>query len=155
MPIKSFKGKLSDGAQDTIVLHTNNGSTGYRIVKFQILPVDANIAHEGIVQIFKIEQPMDITVTPPVTTTTEIDMDDNTLLAAAVIQQSVSTQGGFIDTVVFDNEIFNQDIYIVHDEKSAGAGAAINYYFELEQMKLDLNQNTVATLKDIRNIDSQ
>ena len=30
----------------------------------------------------------------------------------------------------------------------------VNYYVELEQMKLDLNENTVATLKDIRNIES-
>jgi len=151
MPIKSFKGKLTDGAQDTIVLHTNNGSTGYRIIKFQILPVDGNTAYEGTVQIFKVEQPM----AAGITTTTEVDMDDNTLLAAAVIQQSITTQGGFMDSVVFDNEIFNQDIYIVHDEKSAGAGAEINYYIELEQIKLDLNENTVATLKDIRNIASQ
>jgi len=31
----------------------------------------------------------------------------------------------------------------------------MNYYIELEQVKLDLNENTVATLKDIRNIASQ
>lgn len=143
MPIKSFRGKLADGAQDTILLHTNNGSTGYRVTKFQILPVDGNTAYEGTVQLFKIEQ----TAVPA-----EIDMQDNTLLAAAVIQQSIATQGGFIDTVVFDNEIFNQDIFVVHDEKSAGAGSAINYYIELEQMNLALDENTVATLKDIRNI---
>ena len=29
----------------------------------------------------------------------------------------------------------------------------VNYYIELEQMKLDLSENTVATLKDIRNIE--
>tara|TARA_R110000824_G_C14816173_1_gene636191 strand:- start:27 stop:482 length:456 start_codon:yes stop_codon:yes gene_type:complete len=141
--IKSFRGKLADAAQDTIILHTNNGSTGYRIKKFQILPVDANTPHEGTVQIFKVKQ----TAIPG-----EIDMQNNTLLAAATIQQSISTQGGFIDTVIFDNEVFNQDIYIVHDEKSAGAGSAINYYFELEQISLALDENTVATLKDIRNI---
>ena len=28
---------MLDGAQDTIVLHTNNGSVGYRIVKFQMM----------------------------------------------------------------------------------------------------------------------
>ena len=35
MPIKSFRGKIADGAVDTISLHTNNGSTGYRITKLQ------------------------------------------------------------------------------------------------------------------------
>ena len=140
--IKTFRGLIADGAQDTIVLHTNDGSIGYRIVKFQLLAIDGNTAYEGTVQIFKVNQ---------ATVPTEIDMSDQTLLAAAVLQQSIDTQGGFIDTVIFDQEIFNQDIYIVHDEKSAGAGNAINYYIELEQMSLDLNANTVATLKDIRN----
>ena len=51
------------------------------------------------------------------------------------------------------NEIFNQDIYITHVDSDASA--PINYYIELEQIKLDLNENTVATLKDIRNIASQ
>ena len=56
------------------------------------------------------------------------------------------------EVVIFDNEIFNQDIYITHtDNKNA---ESINYYIELEQIKLDLNQNTVATLKDIRNIEA-
>ena len=142
MTVKTFRGLMADGAQDTIVLHTNDGSIGYRIVKFQLLAIDGNTAHEGTVQIFKVNQ---------ATVPTEIDMSDQTLLAAAILQQSITTQGGFIDTVIFDQEIFNQDIYIVHDEKSAGSGNAINYYIELEQMSLDLNANTVATLKDIRN----
>jgi len=33
-----------------------------------------------------------------------------------------------------------------------GDVAPVNYYIELEQMKLDLNENTVDTLKDIRNV---
>jgi hypothetical protein len=146
MPIKSFRGKLPDAAQDSIALRTNNGSTGYRIVKFQVMPIDANTAMEGTVQIFKVEQ---------ATVPTEIDFSDNTLLAAATIQQTVNNQDSSNPTIIFDNEVFNQDIYIVHDEKSAGAGAVVNYYIELEQIKLDLNQNTVATLKDIRNITGQ
>ena len=49
--------------------------------------------------------------------------------------------------------IFNQDIYLTHLESQGSS--AVNYYLELEQIKLDLNENTVATLKDIRNIKSQ
>ena len=41
-------------------------------------------------------------------------------------------------------------MYITHSE--VNGSAACNYYIELEQVKLDLGQNTVATLKDIRNI---
>jgi len=53
--------------------------------------------------------------------------------------------------IIFDQEIFNQDIYIGNQDV-AGSNSKINYYIELEQMKLDLSENTVATLKDIRNI---
>ena len=144
--IKSFRGKLADAAQETIHLHTNDGSMGYRIVKFQVMPIDANTAMEGTVQIFKVKQ---------ASIPAEIDFEDNTLLGAATIQQTVNNQDSSNQTVIFDNEIFNQDIYVIHDEKSAGAGAAVNYHIELEQMKLDLSENTVATLKDIRNVTEQ
>jgi len=53
--------------------------------------------------------------------------------------------------VIFDNEVFNQDIYITYTDNGGGSNEDINYYIELEQIKLDLSENTVATLKDIRN----
>jgi hypothetical protein len=141
MPIKSFRGKLSDGAQETITLHTNNGSTGYKIVKFELFPVVQDAAKDTLVCISKVQ---------PAAAITSADFSDNTLLAAALmfngtyeIQQSV----------VFDNEVFNQDIYITNHD-SIGSNA-MNYYIELEQIKLDLTENTVATLKDIRNIKGQ
>ena len=58
--IKSFRGKIASGAQDTIVLHTNTGSTGYRIVKFSLFPIApgqgtaADI--ESTVKIFSVKQ---------------------------------------------------------------------------------------------------
>ena len=65
---------------------------------------------------------------------------------------SAGTASGYTTTMftVFDKEIFNQDIYLTHDENLGSL--AVNYYIELEQVKLDLNENTVATLKDIRNV---
>ena len=44
--------------------------------------------------------------------------------------------------------VFNQDIYIAH--KDYNSGEEINYHLELEQIRLDLNEATVATLKDMR-----
>jgi len=143
--IKTFRGLIADGAQDTVVLHTNDGSTGYRIVKFQLFPNAPGVTtQESVMKIYKILQS---------TVTGTVDFSDNTLLAAAYQRSpaSVGTASGYSDAIfiVFDNEIFNQDIYITHDE-NAGSAAA-NYYIELEQMPLDLNESTVATLKDIRN----
>tara|TARA_Y100000004_G_scaffold191407_1_gene250167 strand:- start:53 stop:502 length:450 start_codon:yes stop_codon:yes gene_type:complete len=147
MPIKSFRGKLADEATETIVLHTNNGSIGYRIKKFELmLNTPGASTQESIVKIFSIPQygsPDGV-----------IDFSDNTLLAAGYYEYN---SGSSVITtpyqIVFDSEIFNQDIYITH--KDLEAGESINYYIELEQIKLDLNENTVATLKDIKNVASQ
>jgi len=140
MPIKSFRGLLADDTQETIHLHTNTGATGYRIVKFQVMSPDANTNVEAVMKIYKIKQ---------ATNTSDVDFSDNTLLAAALINDTTDRNYMPIPIVTFDNEIFNQDIYVTnkgHDNPSP-----VNYYIELEVVKLDLNENTVATLKDIRN----
>ena len=144
--IKTFRGLLTDGDQDTIVLHTNDGSMGYRIVKFQImsnLTMSATATIDHVLKIFKVSQ----TTVP--TTGAKIDLSDNTLLGVATLSQG-STPGVYSDVVIFDREIFNQDIYITHTDNDGTD--TCNYYIELEQIKLDLSENTVATLKDIRNI---
>ena len=148
MPIKSFKGQITDTGQETISLHTNNGSTGYRIVKFLVFPAGATAAfsYESFVSIFKIQQSTVPGDGVP-------DFSDNTLLGCAYYTQSSSGATNPEDlNVIFDNEIFNQDIYITHSNSESSA--AINYYIELEMVKLDLNENTIATLKDIRNIEA-
>jgi len=144
--IKTFRGLLSHGAQDTIVLHTNDGSMGYRIVKFQVIAnVPGTTSHETVTKIYKIDQD------PPSGSLVDgiIDFNDNTLLGAAFATALVA---GFTyeNVIVFDSEIFNQDIYVTNDDVS-GNNTKMNYYIELEQVKLDLSESTVATLKDIRN----
>jgi len=149
MTIKSFRGKLitttaAGVVSDTIPLSTNNGSTGYRIKKFELMGSNGNETYESVVEIHTINK----------NTTGIIDFEDNTLLAAGIYQDS-STNGILADSqIIFDNITFNQDIYISYIESGA-ATTGINYHIELEQVKLDLNENTVATLKDIRNIASQ
>ena len=146
MPIKSFRGKLADLSEETIHLHTNNGSTGYRIVKFETMVANPGIASQlSVVKVFSIPQGNAPTST--------IDFSDNTLLAASMLQESATTDRIDSQNIIFDNMIFNQDIYITH--KDTQTGEAINYHIELEQIKLDLNANTVATLKDIRNIEGR
>jgi hypothetical protein len=143
MPIRSFRGKLADGAEQSIALHTNNGSTGYRIVKFQIMPDDPNqTTVKHVVKIFTISQ---------ATIDDSIDFSDNTLLGAATYNEAPGPQDqSAYDSVIFDNMTFNQDIFVTNSEP--GNNQPVNYYIELEMVRLDLNENTVATLKDIRNI---
>ena len=140
MTIKTFRGLLAHASQETIHLHTNDGATGYRIVKFQLMPYQMGVAVDSCVKVFKV--PQDVSATSGT-----MDLSDNTLLALGTNYNATYE----IDhIIIFDNEIFNQDIYIVHHQSTGSA--AVNYYIELEQVKLDLNENTVATLKDIRNL---
>jgi hypothetical protein len=147
MPIKSFRGQIVDKGIDIIPLKTNNGSTGYRIVKFNLMQVQpGEKVGEHIVKIFSI---------PQTTTDGVIDFSDNTLLGAGHLKTHTSEIYADTITIVFDNMVFNQDIFVTHvDVKSTGIDEPINYYIELEQVKLSLDENTVATLKDIRNIKS-
>ena len=143
MPIKSFRGLIADDATDKVSLHTNNGSTGYKIVKFEIMPSKVGVAHQNaVVQIFTIEDGE-----APSTT---IDFSNNTLLAAARYVDRINVE--MSEATIFDNMTFNQDIYVKY--KDADAATEINYYIELEMVNLALDENTVATLKDIRNIEA-
>ena len=53
MPIKSFRGKLLSDGIEKVTLHTNTGSTGYRIKKFQIMPVNPDVDLKAIELIAK------------------------------------------------------------------------------------------------------
>jgi len=147
MPIKSFRAQIADLTVDTISLSTNNGSTGYKIKKFNIISAaPGNTDYEHVVKIYSIPQ-----TTASVDGT--IDFSDNTLLGVAYMKEIQSGSNPPTQVIVFDNMVFNQDIYVTH--RDMATGEKCNYYIELEQVKLDLNENTVATLKDIRNIASQ
>jgi len=141
--IKSYRALIANEEIHTIPLHTNDGKIGYRIVKFRLMPNDPGSANtEHIVKIF---------TTLQTTATTQINFSDNTLLGAGHVNNDLQTSYYPIDAeVIFDNVTFNQDIYITSKDTKTNTG--VNYYIELEQVKLALDENTVATLKDIRNI---
>ena len=143
---KSFKGHLADGDVLRIRLSTNDGLTGYKIVKFQALGVNGNETYESVLEVFTTQN--DETGTPR-TASGIITFDDPTLLAA-IIYQDASTNGILADQqVVFDNMIVNQDIFITYKE-SGSSTAGMNFYLELEQVKLSHDEAAVATLKDMR-----
>tara|TARA_Y100001951_G_scaffold100760_1_gene104667 strand:+ start:1123 stop:1572 length:450 start_codon:yes stop_codon:yes gene_type:complete len=143
MPIKSFRGLIADGGIDSVPLHTNTGTTGYRIKKLEVMsekPFFGDIS-EHCIKIYTI---------PQTAVDGEVDFSDQTLLAVAISTNHTSGWlGPPTPVIIFDNMTFNQDIYITCND--AQGSQAANYYVELEQVKLSLDQNTVATLKDIRN----
>jgi len=139
--IKSFRGLIADGGQDTINLHSNDGKTGYRIVKFEVIsndPTGANV--ESIVQVWSVAQ------TALVTT---IDFSNQELLAVAYFSNASAPPNRTTDVIIFDDSVFNQDIYVT--VKGGTSTDSMNYHLELEQMSLDPNEATVATLQSIRN----
>ena len=141
----SFKGMLAIGEEDRIKLSTMQGRIGYRIVKFLTIAKTAGAEDStSVCTIYKTEGLLK--------NITTIDLTNPNILAIAYKKNGNGGQDTDSDTIISDLEVFNQDIYIVH-ENFHGDNAAINYYIELEQIKLDLNENTVATLKDIRNLD--
>ena len=139
--ILSYRGVLADGAQETILLSTKKGEVGYKITKFQLFPGAPGVTgQQSIVKIYKDLQS---------TIDGDVNLSDNRLLAAGYFAQLISSAETTAEIAVFDNEIFNQDIFITHYEDANTI--AINYYLELEIIKLDESQAMVATLKDIRN----
>ena len=141
--IKSFKGLIGHDSQVRIKLSTPNGLTGYKMKKFQLMGPDlAGEDQEATVKIFSVEQS---------TITDDINFNDPLLLAVGFFENENAVTGLGGSIIMFDNVTINQDIYLTCISTSAPtANIGVNYYLELEQIKLDLNEATVATLKDMR-----
>jgi len=141
--IKTFRGLLTDGEERTIRLSTIRGERGYRITKFQLFP----------------HKPGTTTTEPVVSvwarsglgggvSTAVVDFENQYLLAVAFYQDRHESTYIAAETVIFDRRIINQDIFVTLTNTEDAEKC--NYYIELEQIKLDLNEATAATLQDMR-----
>ena len=140
--IVTYKGKLPIGEQEKLHLSTNDGLTGYRIKKFQIMSAAPGTAeHELVAKIFLTNQQSAVTAT--------VDFSDTDLLAAAISFSRQSALNSVTDQIVIDTETFNQDIFVTIADAS-GATVECNYYIELEKFSIDINTSTFHTLKNIR-----
>jgi len=140
--IKTFRGLLADGGQDQIRLQTIKGKVGYRIVKMAIIGNEPGAkSQESLVKIFKTNQ---------TTLTDLVDFSDGDLLAVAYwsIHPDPQYGEGLTGPIIFDTEIFNQDIYVSHTD--VNTGESCNYYIELEVVDLSDMGAEYTTLKDIR-----
>jgi len=142
--IKSFRGLLADGVQDKIRLTTTDGRMGYRITKLQGITNDPGVAtREHVLKIYKSEQS---------TIDGGVDFSDGDLLGCLYVTNRSDSLLSGDNSIIFDNIIFNQDIYITHFEAatSPGSGGSANFYIELEQIKLSPAQAEVLIVKDLR-----
>ena len=141
----SYRGKLAIGEQQQIRLRTLNGKTGYKINKFNLFPTTPNAADVALVgQIFTTDQTGNITAT--------VDFSQNNLLAVATFEDKASSLYPTHENIVFDNEKFNQDIFINITDADGNTTPA-NYYIELETIKLSDLEATMLTLKSLRTIE--
>ena len=141
MTIKTFRGMLPIGLEEKIHLSTNDGLTGYRINKFQIISNTPGGGNAEFIGKIRLTSDSNISVA--------VDFNDPDLLAVAYLQDHSSSVNSSSTIIIFDNETFNQDIF-VNIVDAGGETVPCNYYIELEQMKLDLNHSTYITIKNIR-----
>jgi len=138
--IKTFRGLLADGGQDRIKLSTIKGKVGYQIVKLQIIGIQPSaINSESTVKIYKDSQS---------SITDTIDLSEGALLAVAYRETNAAGTSNEPEVIIFDREIFNQDIYITHENTEPGRSC--NYYLELEVIPLTDQGAEYSTLRDIR-----
>lgn len=131
-----YKGLMTDGQQDTILLSTKKGEVGYRITRFDVItknPMSGTT--EAVVQVFS-SVPDNIDAT--------VDFSNTNFLGVAIQNDEEAS----LSTSIIIPKIFNQDIYITY--KVQAGSDLCNYYLELEVIKLDEDQAMVATLSDIR-----
>jgi hypothetical protein len=137
--IKTYRGLLADDGQDRIRLSTIKGKVGYKIVKFALMAIDPNENIENAVKIYRLKQ---------TAVNADVDFTDSDLLAAAMWWSSTGQDNVHESVVIFDQEIFNQDIYVTNADIQSSA--AMNYYLELEVIPLDDAGAEYTTLKDMR-----
>ena len=139
MVVKTFRGILTDTQEQRIKLSTIQGKVGYQIIKFEVIPEKPGAQeYEATVTISK------VTFTP----SNDINFSDDNILAVAYWAGHDGTtypQTGKV--IVFDREVFNQDIFIGNNDLQSHS---MNYYLELEVIPLSEQGAEYTTVKDLR-----
>ena len=138
----SFRGQLVDGGTAKIRIEGAVGAIAWRITKFEIMPSNFNITEEYSVTIKR------NTFTPSVL----FDFSSDETLAAAYFESTGgSSEAPTGAHVIFDNDLFNRNIFVGLACAATG-GSTVNYYIELEEVKVStagMAQLAVATARRI------
>jgi len=137
----SFRGLLADGGQDKIRIEGATGKIAWRITKFEVLS-GAPMLNDliSIVSIWREKQAS--------ITATTIDFTIEELLAVGLWMDGDALTESATFHTIFDNALFSRNIYITNVD-AAGSGS-INYYIELEEVKVSqagMAQLAVATAR--------
>ena len=144
----SYKGILAMGLEEKIRLRTLKGKVGYKVTKFQLMSNLPGGSSTNIEYIGK------ITKKPDPNITNVVDLTDDNIMAVAYYVDNNSTAVPPNDTIIIDNAVTNQDIF-VNIVDAAGGSISCNYYIELEKIKLSDIEATQLTLRNLRNVASR
>jgi len=123
----SFRGLLADGGQDKIRIEGATGKIAWRITKFEVLS-NAPMLNDliSIVSVWREKQ--------AAVTATTIDFTIEELLAVGLWMDGDALTEPATFHTIFDNALFSRNIYVTNVD-AAGSGS-INYYIELEEVKV-------------------
>ena len=126
--MKVFTGKLTSDSnatnQDQIHLAGGDTNKCYRLHDLKLLATSESADIGPVVKIYKNKQS---------SVNETIDFTEANLLGAAIYRQDSGNQFPPQQTVLFDNEIFNQDIFITYKDNET-ASASVNYLLVLEEI---------------------
>ena len=105
-------------------------------------------------KIYNIEYIGKITKKTDPNITAVVDLTDDNVMAVAYYVDNNSTAVPPNDTIIIDNAVTNQDIF-VNIVDAAGGSISCNYYIELEKIKLSDIEATQLTLRNLRNVASR
>tara|TARA_Y100001938_G_C7880145_1_gene324600 strand:- start:86 stop:523 length:438 start_codon:yes stop_codon:yes gene_type:complete len=133
--IKTFKGLIANATQHKISLSGGEEDKGFRISEFHVMPnKPITNSQEALVQIWKVKQ-------DPAALSSEVDFSNDELLGTAIWSNNATTENYPEDlTVMFDDLVLNQDIYITCNEVS---GRSMNYYLKLEEVTMSKGEQAV------------
>ena len=125
--VHSFRNLINDDGSVEIELERQNLNVAYRIVKFNVIPVNPGVSpSEAIIKVYR-ENTADVT-TPSIT----IDFSDTNLIAAAYCTVGSTAGGASTIIVIFDNVLFSRNIYVTYKDGSSETQA--NFYLEIEEV---------------------
>ena len=139
MKVKTFRDKIENAGQHIIPLAGGDSDIGYRVHKLELMTTDpGNASQDLVLKIYSVKQ----TSVPSSSAT--IDFSEDDLIAAGYFAQATS-DFSHRQTVVFDREIFNQDLYVTFTDNDGSD--ACNYYIELEEIKMSGGEQAVTNFR--------
>lgn len=141
----TYRGSLTHEEERKIDLETKEGSLGYRIVRFELMPQNFGGSSNELESTVKVYGNK-----PPLISAT-VNFDDQDLLAVATLGMDSDPSTYPMNMwATFDALMFNQNIFITHYNNHADQ-APVNFYLELEQFSISKLESATLTLKNMRN----